>query len=59
MAKFHVTLKATLPSGELYWVADVNAGNEDVAMQRAEELFMQALDDNSEWSFSEADAEAL
>lgn len=59
MAKFHVTLKATMPSGELYWVADVSAGDEDEAMQKAEALFLQALEVDSEWGFSEADVEPL
>lgn len=59
MAKFHVTLKAALPTGELYWVADVSAGDEDEAMQRAEALFLAQLDDAAEWSFTEADVEPI
>lgn len=59
MAKFHVTLKATLPAGELYWVADVVAVDEDAAMQAAEEMFLTILDEGHEWSFSEADIEPL
>lgn len=59
MPKFHVTLKATLPAGELYWVADVSARDEDAAMKAAEALFMRQLDEKVEWSFSEADVEPL
>lgn len=59
MAKFHVTLKATLPGGELYWVADVRAADEDDAMQQAENLFMAVLDSDLEWSFTEADIEPI
>jgi len=57
MARFHVTLKATLPHGELYWVTDVDAGDEDEAMRRAEAVFMTELETPSEWAFSEADVE--
>lgn len=59
MGKYHVTLKATLPSGELYWVADVSAADEDAAMEQAEGLFLTALEEGQEWSFSEADVEPL
>lgn len=59
MAKFHVTLKATLRRGEMYWVSDVDAADEDAAMQAAEARFMQELDDAANWSFSEADIERL
>lgn len=59
MAKYHVTLKATLPAGDLYWVADVSAGSEEQAMEQAEALFLKALDGSTEWSFSEADVEAV
>ncbi len=59
MAKYHVTLKASLRDGELYWVADVTAENEDAAMQVAEELFTRQLDNAREWSFSEADVEPI
>ena len=44
MANYHVTLKASLPDGDLYWVADVAAENEDAAMKVAEELFTRQLD---------------
>ncbi len=58
MAKFHVTLKATLKRGEMYWVTDVSAADEDAALSAAEALFMQELDNAADWSFSEADVEA-
>jgi hypothetical protein len=59
MAKFHVTLKADLADGDLYWVSDVEADNEDAAMSVAEEMFAKHLENASEWSFSEADVERL
>jgi len=59
MAKYHVTLKANLSDGELYWVADVAAGNEDDAMAAAEALFARQLESAAEWSFAEADVERL
>lgn len=59
MAKYHVTLQAELSRGLLYWVSDVEAGDEDEAMRRAEELFMKELETAEEWSFSAGDVEAL
>ena len=59
MAKYHVTLKANLSDGELYWVTDVPAESEDAAMQAAEFSFMAHLEQADEWSFSEADVELL
>ena len=59
MAKFHVTLKATLSDGELYWVTDIPAENEENAMRVAENRFMTHLEKAGEWSFSEADVEQL
>ena len=59
MAKYHVTLKATLGEGELYWVADVSADNEDAAMSVAEEIFTRQMERSHEWSFSEADVELI
>ena len=59
MAKFHVTLKANLSDGELYWVTNVPAESEDAAMQAAEIRFMTHLEQADEWSFSEADVEPL
>ncbi len=59
MGKYHVTLKAGLSGGDLYWVADVTAEDEDGAMRAAEELFMRQLENAGEWSFSEADVEPL
>ncbi|MBT5898992.1 MAG: hypothetical protein HOH61_24050 [Rhodospirillaceae bacterium] len=59
MAKYHVTLKANLPNGALYWVTDVVAGDEDAAMQVAEQAFTRQLDTAGEWSFDEADVELL
>ncbi|MDE0727578.1 MAG: hypothetical protein OSB82_14060 [Alphaproteobacteria bacterium] len=59
MAKFHVTLKASLSDGEFYWVADVQAENEDAAMAVAEARFTRQLENAAKWSFSEADVEPL
>ena len=59
MAKFHVTLKANLSDGELYWVTNVPAESEDAAMQVAETRFMTHLEQAGKWSFSEADVEPL
>ena len=59
MSKFHVTLKANLSDGELYWVTNVPAESEDAAMQAAETRFMTHLEQAGEWSFSEADIELL
>ncbi len=59
MARFHVTLKATLRRGELYWVTDVDAADEDDAMAQAEAVFIDELEGSSEWSFSEADVEMV
>ncbi|MBT4043246.1 MAG: hypothetical protein HOK21_22195 [Rhodospirillaceae bacterium] len=59
MAKYHVTLKADLIDGDLYWVSDVEADNEDAAMAVAEEIFARHLEDAKEWAFSEADVERL
>ena len=52
MAKYHVTLKASLSAGELYWVTDVTAENEDAAMDAAEVLFTRQMKNAAEWSFS-------
>ena len=59
MAKFNVTLKAALKKGDIYWVAKVNATDEDAAMAVAEALFFKELDNPGQWSFDEADVEAL
>jgi transcriptional antiterminator Rof (Rho-off) len=59
MAKFHVTLKATLKRGELYWVSDVTAADEDEAMRIAEAGFMQELENPEQWEFTEADVEGM
>ncbi|MDA1098901.1 MAG: hypothetical protein O2967_07930 [Proteobacteria bacterium] len=59
MAKYHVTLKASLSDGDLYWVTDVTAESEDSAMDAAEVLFTQQISNATEWAFSEADVERL
>jgi len=59
MAKFHVTLKANLSDGALYWVTNVSAESKDSAMQAAEIRFMTHLEQAGEWSFSEANVESL
>ena len=59
MTNFHVTLKANLADGELYWVTNISAENEEAAMQAAEFRFMAHLEQVDEWSFSEADVELM
>lgn len=59
VAKFRITLKTTLRRGELYWVAEVEAADEDEAMAKAEEAFLAELDNPAEWAFDEADVEGL
>lgn len=59
LAKYHVTLQAELANGLLYWVSDVEAGDEDGAMRQAEEMFMKELETAEEWSFSAGDVEAV
>lgn len=59
MAKFHVTLKANLKNGELYWVANVAAASEDEAMRKAEALFVAELESEAQWAFEEGDVEPL
>ncbi len=59
MAKFAVTLKAKFKRGEMYWVATVDARNEDDAMAKAEAGFFEEIDNPSEWAFDEADVEAV
>ena len=57
MAIFVVTLKANLKAGKMYWVAKVDAKDEDDAMATAEAAFFTELDNPAEWSFDEADVE--
>jgi|TARA_B100002003_G_scaffold231617_1_gene242763 1,2-phenylacetyl-CoA epoxidase PaaB subunit len=59
MAKYHVTLKSSLPDGDLYWVSDVTAESEDAAMDAAEDLFTRQMKNATAWSFTEADVERL
>lgn len=59
MAKYHVTLKSSLSDGDLYWVAEVTAENEDAAMTAAEVLFTRQMNNAAEWAFTEADVERL
>ena len=58
VAKYHVTLQAELPNGLLYWVTDVEAGDEDEATKKAEAAFLKELENPREWNFSAADVEA-
>ena len=58
MANYHVTLKATLKRGTIYWVADVQAPGEDEALGLAEELFLDELDDpKGGWKFDASNVE--
>ena len=59
MASYHVTLKARLTRGTLYWITDIEAPGEDEALGLAEELFLDELDDpKGGWKFDEANVEA-
>ena len=59
MGKYLVTLRAELKRGLMYWVCQVDAGNEDEAMTKAESAFTAEIDDPGEWSFSDGDVESL
>lgn len=59
MAKFHVTIRAKLGTGTLYWVTDVTSGNEDNALKKAVESFEKELDQNDNWNFSDYEVEQL
>ncbi len=59
MAKYHVTIRATLNSGTLYWVTDVNSGTEQNALKKATESFQKEMDTNEEWNFSDYEIEKL
>jgi len=55
MARMHVTLKATLPQGEFYWVTDIDADSEDEAVVAAENKFMAFMDSGADWEFTDYD----
>jgi len=55
--KYHVTLKAAMKRGTLYWVTDVEAASEDEALVAAEHLFEAQMDTSDEWGFDEFDVE--
>ena len=58
MPSYHVTLKAILTRGTLYWVTDIEAADEDEALGLAEELFLDELDDpKGGWRFDETNVE--
>ena len=58
MPSYHVTLKARLTRGTLYWVTDIEAADEDEALGLAEELFLDELDDpKGGWKFDETNVE--
>lgn len=53
MAKKRVTLKASLPNGEFYWVCNVVANSDEEAVVAAENLFLAEMDRIDEWEFSD------
>ena len=55
--KCHVTLKAELNKGTLYWVCDVEAATEEEAITAAQHLFEAQLEAGDDWSFSDYDVE--
>lgn len=55
MARFHVTLKATLARGVFYWVCDVEAADAEEAAGVAEALFLQEIDSPDGWAFEESE----
>ena len=58
MARYNVTLKATLKRGTFYWVAEVNADSEDEAVVSAEHLFMEEMEKAGDWEFDDYNVEA-
>lgn len=57
MARYHVTVRATLATGTLYWVTDVTSGNEENALKKAVDSFQKELDVNDDWTFSDYEVE--
>ena len=57
MAKKTVTLKATLPHGNFYWVTTVDASSEEEAVVAAENLFLAEMEKIDEWEFTDFDVE--
>ncbi len=57
--KYHITLKAVMKRGTLYWVADVNADSEEEAVVAAEHLFEAQMESPEEWTFDDFDVERL
>lgn len=57
--KYEVTLRANLKRGNFYWIAEVEADNEDEAAEVAEKLFEDQMDSNEEWSFEDFSAEPV
>ena len=57
--KYEVTLRTNLRRGTFYWVATVDADNEEAAAEVAEKLFEEQMDSNEEWSFEDFSAEPV
>lgn len=55
MARQKVTLKASLPHGEFYWVTEVDASSEEEAVVAAENLFLAEMENIDEWEFTDFD----
>ena len=59
MSAYKVTLKSDLKLGTFYWVSTVNADSEEEALTVAEHLFLEQISNNTEWDFSDYEAEKL
>lgn len=59
MSSFKVTLKSDLKHGTFYWVTNIDAQSEEEAVTAAEHLFLEQINNNAEWDFSDYDAEKL
>ncbi len=57
MPNYQITLRANLKRGTFYWIADVEANNEEDAALAAEHLFEDQMDSGEEWSFDDYSAE--
>jgi len=59
MDKYNVTLKSELKHGIFYWVTTVKASSEDEAIVTAEHLFLEQINNTTEWNFTDYNAEKL
>jgi hypothetical protein len=57
MARYAVTLKATLKRGTFYWTCAVTASSEEEALVMAENLFDAEMEHSADWRFDEYQVE--